>query len=180
MLKRARRRELRSPFLRWLFSTCVSELSSQGRAKCGNESEAIHHPRSKYEVSHVIRTWQKVSERVLCRSDKWLLVSEVCRLASRANDWCRDTDGWMDRQQIVSDTALRDRVHADRWNSGSSQGTPRWRGVMRATDGERNKCSCKEWKQRMEQTTRMHACGFFCFIYLKLPLLVAYLMWLQM
>lgn len=35
---------------------------SEGHAKCSNESEAIHHPRSKYEVSHVIRTWQRVSE----------------------------------------------------------------------------------------------------------------------
>lgn len=42
-----------------VYPSCPSE----GQAKCSNESEAIHHPRSKYEVSHVIRTWQKVSER---------------------------------------------------------------------------------------------------------------------
>lgn len=48
--------------LYWLFSACISELTSFGQAKCSNESEAIHHPRSKYEVSHVIRTWQKVRE----------------------------------------------------------------------------------------------------------------------
>lgn len=48
--------------LYWLFSACISELTSLGQAKCSNELEAIHHPRSKYEVSHVIRTWQKVSE----------------------------------------------------------------------------------------------------------------------
>lgn len=41
-----------------VYQSCPSE----GRTKCSNESEAIHHPRSKYEVSHVIRAWQEVSE----------------------------------------------------------------------------------------------------------------------
>lgn len=43
-------------------SACISQPGLRKSTKCSNESEAIHHPRSKYEVSHVIRTWQKVSE----------------------------------------------------------------------------------------------------------------------
>lgn len=34
---------------------------SAAQAKCSNESQAIHHPRSKYEMSDVIKTWQTVS-----------------------------------------------------------------------------------------------------------------------
>lgn len=44
-----------------IISTCVSDLSDTvyRQPNCSNESEAILPPRSKYEVSHVIKTWQK-------------------------------------------------------------------------------------------------------------------------
>lgn len=75
---------------------------------------------------------------MLSSSDKGVLVSEVrCPADGEGHDRCRNADG----QAADSETALRDRAHADRWDSGSSQGSRRGRGgheVQRGTDGERS------------------------------------------
>lgn len=87
----------------------------------------------------------------------------------------------------MSDTALRE--NADRWDSGSSQASQRKSGVMGATHGERNKCSGKNtWRaepnqrkaNKGKQDLRKEHFALYVCVYLRFPLLVAYLMWLQM
>lgn len=101
---------------------------SEGQARCSNESEPIHHSRSKYEVSHVIRTWQKVNESCAGLTNDCLLGRSA---ASPTGQWLVPRHWQIDRQQKVWETMLGDREHTDRWDSGSSQASQRWRGVMR-------------------------------------------------
>lgn len=114
MLKWSRLSELEPGCCAGSYKHVYPSGPSEGQAKRSNESETIHHPRSKYEVSHVIRTWQKVSERALCRSDKWLLVSTACRLTDRA---MISAETLTDRQAAdsVRDSVKRQSAH---WQMG--------------------------------------------------------------
>lgn len=150
-------------------------------------SQAIHHPWSKCEMSYVIRTWQ---ENWASGTQVWQMCTCWQGLPPR---WQRQRlvlGRWQtDRQQIVSETPFGDREHTnDRWDGGSCWvSRPREEGQLercaRAVEGLRVKLNQKQIQSRYISSglcAWMLVCVCVCVCYLRLPLLVAYLMWLQM
>lgn len=111
-----------TPLMSQVSSTCISAAAcpSVGQDNCSNDSQAIHHPTSKCEMSHVIRTWQ----------ENQAIATQVWQMCAGWRDppprWQRQRLAlrrWQtDKQQIVSETPFRDRDHThDRWDGGSSR-----------------------------------------------------------
>lgn len=105
-----------------------------GQDNCSNDSQAIHQPRSKCEMSHVIRTWQETQA----------IATQVWQICA---GWRGPPPRWQrqrlvlrrwqtDMQQIVSETPFRVGEHThDRWDGRSSR-------VSRAReDGQLERCA---------------------------------------
>lgn len=165
-----------STFLRCSFPVC-------GTITVIVMSQAIHHPWSKCGMSYVIRTWQENWARGM---QVWQMCTFWQGLPPR---WQRQRlvlGRWpTDRQQIVSETPFGDREHTnDRWDGGSCRvSRPREEGKLerfaRAVEGLRVKLNQKQIQSRYI-SSGLCAWMLVCVCYLRLPLLVAYLMWLQM
>lgn len=147
-------------------------------------TQAIHHPWSKCEMSHVIRTCQ---ENWASGTQVWQMYA-CCR--GPPPRWQRQRlvlRRWQtDKQQIVSETPFGDQEHThDRWDGGSRRVSwGREEGQLercaRALGGLGGKLKQKQIQSRYILQGCVHGCLYVCVCYLRLPLLVAYLMWLQM
>ena len=114
-----------------LINICIRAVPPKARPSVVMSQKLSIIPQVNMRRHMWLGTWQKASESRAGLTNDCLLARSAAAATGRRAAPSR----WqIDREQIVSDTALRDRALTDRWDRGSSQGSRGWRGLIRYTE----------------------------------------------